>query len=424
MSPTSNAPLVPPLSSTFSPVNCDLSRSRHPPGAGVLVLALVCLATSLTGAPLRAEAPDTARHGFVHASRPGPWGDLVYTRILIEPPDEFLADDYTTPRPVQWIFPGYSVPGLAALWGAAGLPEPRQRELIACTQRDALHERMVVRPTTELVLELTPAARTTIYSALAAFPENSDQQEPFRFRADNADEWFENSGLAPATIARVQALLYRRGTSLLFSDSDLVLPLLPNRAERLKLVKTLARKSTLLVQLRVAPSSDIDALSRYWGHGPRRKDVHALLQSLARRPGGTLIDVVHLLPRFARSHLFTYADASDHPGDINYDCHWTSLNFFNDPPDPRFADADYVRSTLENGYAQVTDGPLLGDVLVFFRPDGRAIHSCVYVADEIVFTKNGSSQVMPWILMDLPDVLAFYPSDPALTIRVFRRRAL
>jgi hypothetical protein len=48
----------------------------------------------------------------------------------------------------------------------------------------------------------------------------------------------------------------------------------------------------------------------------------------------------------------------------------------------------------------------------------------VYVADDIVFTKNGSSQVMPWMLMDLADVIAFYPSEPPLVVRSFRRKNL
>jgi hypothetical protein len=349
----------------------------------------------------------------------------VRTRILIEPPDEFLAPDYAIATPVRWVFPGYSAADLARLWEAAGLDSAAQAVLSGCTKvAGAPVATCTVEPPGEFVLGLGRSARTTIYNALAAFPENPDQQEPFRFRASTEDEWFENSGLAPATVANVRRLLYRRGTSLLFSDQDLVLPLLPNRAERLKLVKTLARKSTLLLQLRVTPASDADALAAYWGGGPRRKDVRALLHSLAHRPGGTLIDVAHLLPRFARARLFTYPTVADHAGDANYDCHWTSLNFFNDVPDDRFADAGFVQTTLEQQYAPVNGPHQLGDILVFFRADGKAIHSCVYIADDVVFTKNGSSQVMPWMLMDLADVIAFYPAEPPPVVRAFRRKHL
>lgn len=384
-------------------------------GSALLALLVVLAAT-------RSPAQPAPGHGLAPAGRSGVWGELVRTRILIEPPDEFLAEDYTTPASVRWVFPGYPADALDRLWTAAGLTAMERRLLAGCTRVDPATGARLVVPPGEFVLGLSRSARTTIYNALAAFVENPAQQEPFRFRATTEEEWFDHSGLAPTTVATVRRLLYRRGTSLLFSDHDLVLPMLPNRAERLKLVKTLARKSTLLLQLRVTPDSDLEGLAAYWGRGPRRKDVGALLRSLARRPGDTLIDVAHLLPRFPRARLFTYPTMADHAGDTNYDCHWTSLNFFNDAPDHRFADAAVVQATLENDYT-VVDGPReLGDILVFFRADGKAIHSCVYVADDVVFTKNGSAQVMPWMLMDLPDVIAFYPSDPPLRVRAFRHR--
>ena len=59
---------------------------------------------------------------------------------------------------------------------------------------------------------------------------------------------------------------------------------------------------------------------------------------------------------------------------------------------------------------------LLGD------PNGDVIHSCVYIADNIVFTKNGSASSSPWILMDLEDVIAFYSSEKPLDIQRYRRK--
>jgi hypothetical protein len=95
-----------------------------------------------------------------------------------------------------------------------------------------------------------------------------------------------------------------------------------------------------------------------------------------------------------------------------------------DVPDEKYTDEKVVKHTFETEYIHVVGRPTLGDIFVFSRPDGRVIHSCVYIADDIVFTKNGSSSVMPWILMNLSDVTAFYPADPPLTISAFRRRDL
>lgn len=360
---------------------------------------------------------------YVQKCRPGPWGELQYSRIVIEPPDEFAVADYSTARPAEWNFPGYSRDRLTALWRDAGLSPADIATLEDPAGLTLAADRMVVRPPDQLVLGLSTAARTRIYSALATFPENPDQYEPFRFRADTADEWLENSHLAPETIEMVTRLLYRRGSSLLFSDHNLVLPRLSSNAERIRLVKTLARKSTLLVKLRVRPDSDLDTLTDYWGRGPRRKGLRALLESMSQRRDGITIDVAHLLPRFPRSHLFTYPQPPEEtsPG---HDCHWTSMNFFNDPPDERFTDVVAVQNALENDYAPVTGRLMMGDILVFMRDEKTVVHSCVHIADDIVFTKNGSSEVMPWILMNLSDVTAFYPSDPPLTIRAYRRKDL
>ncbi len=381
-----------------------------------------------TGGPARPASDDSGGvpvyDEFVRPCRPGPWGELQYSRLLIEPPDDFVTARDLAPDPVKWVFTGYTPEVLRDLWRSAGLTEAQVALLDKAAVPGGAPSAITLAPTAELILGLSPKARTAIYSALAEFPENPSQNEPFRFRADAAAEWFANSGLSEETIQRVTPLLYRRGTSLLFSDQDVVLPLLASRDQRFKLIKTLARKSTVLLKLRVKSDSDIESLANYWGRGPRTKDLRALLESISHRPRGITIDVAHLLPRFARARLFTYPQPSDHPDDGQHDCHWTCLNFFTDPPDERYADSAVVKATLENEFVRVVGRPTLGDIFVFARPDGKVIHSCVYVADDIVFTKNGSSSVMPWILMNLSDVLAFYPAEPPLTVSAFRRRDL
>lgn len=362
---------------------------------------------------------------YVFRCQPGPWGELQYSRISIEPPEEFTAADYAPRRVTRWYFKSYSEEMLAALWSKAELSLEDRGALAAQSTVHSADKSIIVSPPWDLIERLSASSREKIYSVLAAFPENPDQNEPFRFRAENAAEWFENSGLPPATVALVTKLMYRRGNSLLFSDQDLVLTKIASREERVRLMKVLARKSTLLVKLLVKPDTDAEALAQYWGRGIRHKALRPFIQSLSHRPRGMTVDISHLLPRFARSRVFTYPEASDHAGDADHDCHWSSLNFFNDPADEKYADAEIVKRTLEEEYYMPTEGtPLLGDILVFKRADGAVIHSCVYVADEIVFTKNGSSAMMPWMLMTLRDVIAFYPAEPALTVQAFRLKGI
>jgi hypothetical protein len=232
------------------------------------------------------------------------------------------------------------------------------------------------------------------------------------------DEWFQNTSVSPELIALTRRLLYRRQNAVFFADLDAVFPQIPIMSDRLAYWKMLARRSALIVRLRVPHGSDVDALAAYWRHGRRTKDARPLLASLAQEADGGTIDIMHLLPRFARSLVNTYPD----PGvSAAHDCHWTSFNFFEDAIDERYSDIEFVKKTLLTDYYQVTGEPALGDILLFVQPDGVVLHSCVQIADGIVFTKNGSSVFVPWTLSRLDNVVAAYsPSSGPLEIRRYR----
>lgn len=357
-------------------------------------------------------------------AKPGPWGNLVYSRILIEPPEDLVGVTWMPTGPLHWIFKGYTAEQITALWTAAGLPPDVVAELDAPANRSVQGETTEVRVRHDLALDLTPEARATIYDTLAAFPENEFQAEPFRFRADAVDEWFSESGVAPEIVELVKRLLYRRGPAVLFADLEIALSRLPSLEERTTLIKTLARKSTLLVRLLIDEHTDIDALTAYWGRSHRSKDVRPLLQSLRRKGVVTRIDLAHLLPRFARARLYSYPSEAE-AADLEFmDCHWTSMNFFNLEPDDRFQDINVVSETILRDYRLVTGSPAFGDLLLFARPDGSILHSCVYIADDIVFSKNGVSPAAPWVLMNLSNIQAIYPTKEPLEIQRYRAKTL
>ena len=66
---------------------------------------------------------------------------------------------------------------------------------------------------------------------------------------------------------------------------------------------------------------------------------------------------------------------------------------------------------------------MFGDMLMLFGPNDEALHLCVYVADDFVFTKNGVNPAAPWVIMRLEDVLVvYYPPEKASGKMLYLRR--
>ncbi len=395
--------------------------------------ALACLLVApwlfvLIGArqhhPVACDLPlsSSATTNRILRARGGPWGDLRITRIVTEPPVESLAGYLVYPRPT-WHFKGYTADDLRNLLLSAGLSQPQQAELLATATFGPAQQGFVAHPSDTLLRALRPDSRAILYGALSLFPENVFQHEPFRFRADLESEWFEASGVPESTVEKVRQLTYRRGKTLLFSDPHLILPGLPSDQERVRLLKALARQSTLLIHLRITEHTDVDALVSYWSaRGSRAKDIRPLLDSIARSRTAIDLDIAHLLPRFARKRLYTYPSADGDRGELIYDCHWNSMNFWNDPPVEAFADGATVIRTLESDYDVVLGDFQFGDIVLFMKSETQAIHSAVYIADDIVFTKNGPSPHSPWILMQLDTLVSHYETNIDLTLKGYRMR--
>jgi hypothetical protein len=55
-------------------------------------------------------------------------------------------------------------------------------------------------------------------------------------------------------------------------------------------------------------------------------------------------------------------------------------------------------------------------------PNGGSYHSCVYLADDLVFAKNGDNAANPWILTRLQDQKQVYLNGSSGHIQAYRRR--
>ena len=377
----------------------------------------------LSGGPAPAATNETAtatelRTRLIKHCKPGAWGELEYSRVVMEPPAEF-AGAYTVPDPElpRWVFPGQSRDQVNLLLQSAKLTTNQWDEIQTRAEWNEGPGATTLRPPREWVLRLKPESRSMIYDALADHEENPAQHYALCYQADLMDEWLGNAGLQPATLQLIKSLLYVNGSAVFLGDMSLAMSLVPDPAERLRLAKALYRQSALLVKLRVRPTSNLDELVSYWSRGGRTKDVKPLLESLPKLPTGFMIDINHLLPKFARANLNTYPQPNF---DSRHDCHWASLNFFNLDPLELYADREKAAATFMSDYYTIAGNPLLGDIIVLITPHGQAIHSCVYVADNIVFTKNGLTSCAPWVLMELSDVLAFYAQQQPFRVVIYR----
>ncbi|MGB7769607.1 MAG: hypothetical protein WBN22_12230 [Verrucomicrobiia bacterium] len=361
--------------------------------------------------PIAPSSPASVSSDVYFKGNPGPWGQLEYARIQLKPSDEFIPTDAHCFGPTRWFFEGYTRPALSHFFDQCGLTASQLAGLKDPAIWQDQPSGIEVMPPDDLVLGLAEPARERIYSVLARSRLNILHLWPFKSREGGVDEWFGQSGLSAGTLALLRQLTYSRGGRLCFSDLSIVYPRISTSEERRRLIKTLASTSALLVKLQVKPDSDVAALADYWSKGQRTKDIQALLESLKNIPGGMTIDVTHLLPPFARKRLYTFPVPPLNSAKVGWpDCNWTAMNFFNDPPDDRFYDSDVWMNELHQNYTEVKQATF-GDLIVFFRPDGFPIHMVVFIADDIVFTKNGSSSWHPWTLMKWDDLMADYTLD-------------
>jgi len=356
--------------------------------------------------------------------KPGPWGNVEYVPITIAPPPEFLQE--LSPGTINnpWHFPGDTAEQVKTYFQGLPLTDEQRSRLVARLVAVPEIKGCVLTPEPEVVRTLSPEVRGRLYRTLAGSDLNTDQVNAFRVpRVEFQQRLAALSGLK-LDMNLFRDLFYEKGEYKFFADLPLILPQIPQTDDRVLLVQTLTEQTTFLARLRVKENSNIDDLENYWGRGGRSKDIGPLLQSLARIRGGQTIDVIHLLPSFARRRIYSFPRPTTAANAVAYDCHWTSLNFFSDQPDDRFLDKKFVKETLKADYYPIYGNPLLGDLVLLVSGQNAIIHTAVYVADNFVFTKNGSRYTSPWIFMRIEDVKAYYPEEETVTVTYARRKDL
>jgi hypothetical protein len=351
--------------------------------------------------------PKKAGPAAITPEQAAPWGIVEAIEVPLANPDGSFPDQEERMRSPKWVFADFTEARLTRFLSSCDLRPAEKRVLLDKRSWNIGTNAVTITPPEQIVWTLTHKARQQIYSVLGKSSQNYSQSFPFRFSIGGFEDKFKNSGLSVEQLERVRRLTYTNAGLICFADLQAVRQALSPEDFK-DLVETLYAVPTYLLRLKVPPDADVDALIKYWGKGGREKLVAPILTSLSRMPGGGALNVSYFLPPFARLRLYTYPEAWRDPTAARQDCFFTAMNFFNEVPDTNFFDSTFSQHVLQSEYEPINEDPVFGDVVAVFKPSGEAVHTCVYLADDFVFTKNGINPNQPWVIMRMPDMLMIY----------------
>ncbi len=357
------------------------------------------------------------------AVRSGAWGALLTRDIELQRPAEYLTDEVTLLKPETWTFTGMRPEAVKQLFATNGVSAAQIAEAFAPGNVSEPGSGTELKPSEKFLTSFAPEQRKKLYLALAGAGVNLYLDFPYIFPGNDFADICGNGQLLPEEVALLKQLVYPNGTAQQLSDYPFLLGKISTLERRTKVTQALSRQSAVLARLAVQPDTDIDKIASYWGNVPnvRFTDIRPLMESLKQLPDGGSISLLYLLPKFARERLYTFPLPAQ-AGEPTMDCHWTTFNFFNETPDNRFNDASYAVEFIRKNYYQIAAPSQYGDILLLMNEKQEVKHSAVFIADDIVFTKNGNNYRQPWMLMRIPDLLATYPSTPPMRAVYMRRK--
>ncbi len=374
---------------------------------------------------LLAAAPARGQDGAVLHCQPGPWGRITYHYIYLAAPDSII-DDFPLPSPLpDWCFKGHDLDWVKTFLATVGLDAPALTRLTADPRSQPDAEGVITLfPTEADILGLTAAHREGLYQELAKYDENPYYHDPLCVPDGNVDEWLRGSPIPKDVVELIRKLVYHQGGGLFFSDLRLVFKYASSDTEARLWARALTRQRAVVADLRVDGTDDLAALQRYWSADFHRPDALPMLDAAAQVDGGSNLDLTHLFPPLPRALVYSFTSPDIERTGQTPNCHWTSLNFFNYTRQNILLDLKLATSAVLSDYTPVEPPYTFGDVLFFLDAQGNAYHSCVYIADNLVFTKNGENEMIPWLLTRFDDVQQLYSREPNYKIQAYRRKFL
>lgn len=348
------------------------------------------------------------------------YGALKVSSFFIEAPAEVLRlADPPDQRPV-WRMRGRDPRAALDELAGAGLTDAEISALSAPGAFAVEVDRVSFLTPLVVLMGLAPPVRDAVHALLARNGLNPLYHEPLVIHGD-LDAWLRGSALSARQQSVFRELIWRRQGALVFSDLPALSLVADSAVEAEEALRIMTRVRALRVTVIPPVKAARDAFQAYWSAEGLNSAAGPMLNSAAESSSDEGIDLALLLPALARERLYTFPALQDGVAGRLPDCNWTSLNFFSFRPKPYYLDGRSSYLELTQQYDQIPGVERLGDLIAFVSADGNVHHTCVHIAEDIVFTKNGQTLFAPWILQRLADVNAIY-GGPGRSLRFFRLR--
>ncbi len=407
----------------------DFSKQYMNPGFFTLVVAAAFLLLPST----KGQEGAAAGHRFGSALNPeeknhavGPWGDLEFYQLILEPSDFFLttsSDLRTWKDGTVWKFSALNSSGVEGILENAGIKR-ELREILLSDQYLTLNSETgfyEIRPPENVIIALNSENRRILYPQILPFSDINPFYSTFALPVGGLDTvTYLPTGVPQEQLDLIKRLSFKRGNTIQFADIKLVFAKAQSEEERWRILKTIARERTLSVQLRISEDSNLSQLADYWSAGGKNREILPMLESVFMTTGLETLDLIHLLPPTPRKLLHTYPSGTgDGLGREMPDCYWTAASFFSEDPPDRHLDS--ISQVIDNRYEKASRPLQLGDlILLTDKQTGGSIHACNYIAGNLVYTKNGQSLARPWIVAALEDVVENYLSVEEMSLTFLR----
>jgi len=351
--------------------------------------------------------------------KPGPWGDLEVRTVYLEAQDTLLAAVAKPNSVTRWVFEQTTETAVRGVLLRCEVPAGVTDRLLDPARRVAAGNVISLYPSVDDLVALSPASRSALYTELAKSAANEYQRDPVYIIGGDLTDWLMDAGLSDAQKDLFRKLAWKRGEALVFSDIQALLTLAKTSAEVLSTFRAVTRVRCLIVELQLPLKGDRNQFIEYWSAGQTDAPRLTFVNAITKRRAPQTVDITHFLPSLMRQRAYTFPEIELGLKGRFPDCHWTSLNFFNITPKEYYLDTRLAAAQLVENYTTVEAPYKYGDVLCFLD-GGEGLHTCVYIADDIVLTKNGDGILAPWASMQIKDVDSIYRLYPTTRIQGFR----